>query len=299
MFNNIELMGCQIWKVPLQIQIFTTGKCNKECSWCIEKDNMHRDIICKDELLMCNLEALLKKLNKKNIPYNIVITGGEPTLVSTKVIKILDLCREVMPKPSTCMIDNRNKDIYTVGINSNGDNQDSLIFKQDRLDYIDITYIDNIRKAEVYNKNIPIRLQTVYRHSIFGDNSKKIIKFINNAIEYGYESVMFREIAEQHKDSKDILKLENEISQKESFEFVDHKKNYYDLWIKYKYKNIFVFFKKQDLPAQRLLERINYNNITSLVLWPDGRVTKSWNYNNHLYHGILITTFERNGKWIT
>lgn len=279
----MKLFGCEIYKTPLQIQLFTTSRCNRKCEWCIEKNNMLIKYNQNNNKYIKNLRRLLLDLNKNKIPYNIVITGGEPTLNESLVLKILDVCKEIMPPTIKCYSSDNHKKTkaYKLGINSNGDNN-SPIYKHDRLNYIDISFIDVMRNAKSYNKNKPIRLQTVYRKSVFGTGPESVIRFIDKAIKYNYDSILFRQLVGKHPDKNDIFELENAISKNKNFVYQDYQINVYDLWVKYKYKNHDIYFKRQDTNAQQLFERINHKNISSIVFWPNGKITKSWNYKNKL-----------------
>jgi len=279
----MTIFNCAIYKTPLQIQLITTSKCNRRCEWCIEKENMQRKYDECGDKYIGNLCLLLTELNNNKIPYNIVLTGGEPTVNERLVLRILEVCEELMPETHRCHSSDNHKETkaYKLGINSNGDDAASPIYKHARLNYIDISFIDRMRMAGEYNENKPIRLQTVYRKSVFAD-IKSVMQFINSAIDCGYDSILFRQLIGEHPDKKDIFGLEKEISGMEQFAFRDYQINVYDLWVQYLYRNRHVYFKRQDLNAQVLFERINRENISSLVIWPDGTITKSWDFANKL-----------------
>lgn len=50
-------------KLPLQIQLFVTAKCNRSCDWCIEKENLNIYKDMKDYQYSEIISNLLKILN--------------------------------------------------------------------------------------------------------------------------------------------------------------------------------------------------------------------------------------------
>lgn len=279
----MKVFGLKVYKTPLQIQLFTTARCNRKCEWCIERENMLRSYNDLQNQFLANLRKVVDELNKKEIPYNVVITGGEPTVNESLVREILNLCDKTMPKVALCRSSDSKRPTraFKVGINSNGDNPASPIYGHPRLDYIDISFIDTMRGAKNYSSDKRVRLQSVCRKSIFS-TTESVIHFIDLAVDNGYESVLFRQMVGDHLDKKNVFELEREIAEMKAFAFQDYQVNVYDLWVRYLYRNRSIYFKRQDLDAQRVFERINRQNISSLVFWPNGTITKSWDFSNQL-----------------
>jgi len=276
--SNPMLFNHKIYKTPLQIQLLTTKLCNRKCAWCIEKGAMSKNYSNNTKRYMENLKTLLLELKHLGISANVILTGGEPTLNEDLALNLLDTCGDLMPK--SVYLKNEMPEGNKVGINSNGDN-DSLIFKHPRLDYINISFIDKMYPAQKYNASVPVRLQTVCRKTIFNKGFKSIQHFIKKAIKEGYDSVCFRQLVGDSIDKLDVFTLEEEASYAHNWKYMSYKIDAYDLWVKYIYQNHLVCFKRQDLSSQRVLER-RYGGICSVVFWPDGKVTKSWNYEDAL-----------------
>ena len=281
----VQIFGYEICKTPLQIQLVITERCNRRCVWCIERENMSRFYKPNDKLYLKNLRCVLNQLGDQRIPANVVLTGGEPTLNLDLALGCLDICKEVMPAVVECFSSDSNKPVKgnKVGINSNGD-QNSPLYNHSRLNYIDISFIDTMRSAQTYNgQGIPIRLQTTYRKSVFAMGLESVVSFIDEAITKGYDDILFRQLVGEDKERLDIFAMEKEVFSSSEFRCLDYQINVYDLWTKYAYKNHDVYFKRQDLDAQLLFERMNRGKICSLVFWPDGKLTKSWDYSNELF----------------
>lgn len=67
--------------------IVATKKCNSNCIYCPEPDNFRKSSISIDE----EVQNTLTMINSQEIfPSNLVITGGEPTLLKEKLFIILD-----------------------------------------------------------------------------------------------------------------------------------------------------------------------------------------------------------------
>jgi organic radical activating enzyme len=283
-----KLFNTKICKLPLQIQLFTTSECNRNCSWCIEKENCQYKWGINNKLFLKSLRLLLWECRMENIPFNVVITGGEPLVKSNEnlLTSILEDCCYIMPKEDICYSSDTQKPVrcFKIGINTNGDFQKGILY-HNRLSYVDITYIDKLKKANEYlyfnEENKHIRLQTIYRKSVF-PTIKECKLFIDKCIKYKYASILFRELVGEHSEKVNILEIENEISKDSDFKFKDYQINPYDLWVKYIYKNKEIYFKKQNLEVQRLYERFNMDKITSIVIFPDGIIRKSWDKNNFL-----------------
>ena len=277
------LFGKEIYKTPLQIQLVVTPRCNRSCPWCIEKENMRRKYVEDDARYLDSLCKLLMELNAGGTPYNIVVTGGEPAMNEVLVLQILACCQQLMPCVTTCQASDNQRKVRTfkLGINSNGDRA-SPIYRHGRLDYVDISFIDEMRDAGRYSKDKPVRLQTVYRASWFGGSVKEARRFISEAICRGYDSVLFRQLVGDDVDKRDIFEIERRVSRCSDFEYQGYQINVYDLWVKYKHQGHDVYFKSQNLDAQRVFERCNRDRVCSVIIWPDGRATKSWDYENVL-----------------
>ena len=274
-----EAFGRDVCETPIQLQLFVTTRCNRCCPWCIEKYNMAWPFVPDDERFLQSLSLVFDELNQKHLGYNVVMTGGEPTENEGLSLKVIEQCARKMPAVTDCV--RRPKGIktrqYKVGLNTNGD-RDSKLYRCTRFDYIDVDFIDKMYPADKFSSARPVRLQTVYRSSVFPNGPASVVGFVTEALDAGYDSVVFRECWGEHGDRCPILGVEREVAKNRDFQFLEYRSNQYDLWVKYSYRGHDVYFKRQDLGMQHLYERANQGKIVSLVVWPDGRVTKSWEH---------------------
>ena len=220
---------------------------------------------------------------KKSIPYNVVITGGEPCLSTDRLAHIVSAIKDnILSIIDITSTDGRKTKAYKIGLNTNGDFPiPSKIYKQ--LTYIDITYNGTLINPNGFPNP---RLQTCYRKELF-INDDTIIELIDSARQIGYSDLLFRETI-NYIDNPSVFDLMFRLQDKLNLKLIDTQFNVYDTWLFFDYKGFHVYFKKQNLELQRIWEIVNKDNICSLVVWSDGKITKSWDYHNELNMTELI-----------
>jgi hypothetical protein len=269
--------GREICELPLQVQIVVTNKCNRSCDWCIEKENMRREYIPDEELFLKKLSSLMMALRMCHIPFNVVLTGGEPSFDIQFLDEIIDICYK-KPAPLK-MVSSRGYSTraYKLGLNTNGYKSSEGFNK---LDYLDYTYMGYLPPAlQLGHANV--RCQTCYRQELFV-NIKGIQELIEESMDLGYSEILFRKTV-NYWDSPSVVALWDELSHR-GLEYREARFNAYDTSIKCEYRGHPIYFKIQNLETQRAWEYVNRDKITSIVMWPDAKITKSWNYDTE---GIL------------
>ncbi len=84
--NEIKLMH------PCNLNIFVTNMCQNDCFFCINgRHHKLSDEIINDKYLE-SLEQCLSDLQGKDV--EITITGGEPTLIPSRFVKTMELCKK-------------------------------------------------------------------------------------------------------------------------------------------------------------------------------------------------------------
>lgn len=264
-------LGREICELPLQVQIVVTNKCNRSCDWCIEKENMKRYYSFNKDNFLTKLRSLVIALQMCHVPYNIVLTGGEPSTEIQFLDEIIDICYK-KPGPVK-MVSTRGYPTraYKLGLNTNGYKSSQGFNK---LDYLDYTYIDHLPPiSQLGHSNV--RCQTCYRTELFC-NAEEVRELINESIQLGYSEILFRKIV-NYKDSPSVIELMKKFLSW-GLEYREARFNVYDTSIKCEYKDHPVYFKIQNLETQRAWEYANKDKITSIVMWPDAKITSSWDY---------------------
>lgn len=304
--NDFKI-GEKQYKVTKNVnyQCRTTLVCNANCPFCIEKDSCKKFDIEEQEYIN-KLDKSLKELHSLNINPSVTITGGEPCIYKNKLINILKTLK--------------NNNIKKFNVNTNGILLDSDIlntFKEVEMPHLNISlhhydleknkilfgnksitkeqlsFIKQELGATYYDKT-RIRLQCVLVKGYI-DSLEEVKKFLDFAIELGFDNVCFRGLSKLknkvedinlhefcNNNSMEIFEITNVLDKDSDFKFncqniSDH--YMYEDWI---YKNkVDVYFTYSDMDILEKLEleelKNDINYAREFVLYEDGNFCGGWN----------------------
>jgi His-Xaa-Ser system radical SAM maturase HxsC len=82
--------------------IFTTNRCNLKCIMCPQSPSSEADPLIENQITAIRLMARHK-------PERIAITGGEPTLLGSGLLELIDACKKYVPKTALTILTNGKK----------------------------------------------------------------------------------------------------------------------------------------------------------------------------------------------
>lgn len=301
---NIKGKDYKVSKV-VNYQCRMSLACNADCPFCIEKDSCRKNEVTTDEYVS-KLNSSLVELHKRGINPTVTITGGEPCLFKDKLFGILRILND--------------NNIYKFNVNTNGillDKEILDVFKKVKMPHLNISLHhydlsknkeifsgESITKEQVqfikkelgatYYDATRVRLQCVLIKG-YVDNLEEVKKFLDFAIELGFDNVAFRGLSKLkevginpklHRFCKDnsmeIFDIVNKLPQDNEFKFncqniSDH--YMYEDWV-YKGKvDVHFAYSDMDILEKREKSEIanNINYAREFVLYEDGAFCGGWN----------------------
>jgi len=82
-----------------QIGIFTTNRCNQKCIMCPQPPSLENDPFMGNQIAAIKLMARYK-------PEHLAITGGEPTLLGSGLLELINACKKYLPKTALTILTN-------------------------------------------------------------------------------------------------------------------------------------------------------------------------------------------------
>lgn len=190
--------------VPCNLNIFITNACPNRCDFCINKDYIGSDI-ADDDYTMSLLDVVREV---HDLPIEITLTGGEPTLNKKRFVDTMYLCnlvglpcRTVSTVGTNLMEDYNGLPLYqwmimygfTHNINISrmavNDDENYCIFHNENITNENIATL-----AEIFNLNdaeMRVSCNLIPGHV---DSAKKMLDFVDFYRSIGVETIMFREL---------------------------------------------------------------------------------------------------------
>lgn len=245
--RNIELFGKQYkMYTPCNLNIFITNECQNHCDFCINKDYAGTDI--SDEEYHDALDRLLQNL--KDLPIEITITGGEPTLNKERFVLTLAMCnnynfkcRTVSTTGIQLMADTYGRPlcesmivyhfIHNISISrmSIDDMKNDTILKGKNLSNDDIERLALFYRLRGAEMRLSCNLINGYM-----DSFDKMLNFVDFYRKLGISTIMFRELA----GCKNQPLLKDVVHFNRKFQYLETLKGmYYNVDV-YQYKDMLV-----------------------------------------------------------
>lgn len=261
--------------------VILTFQCNQNCNFCLFRFNKIKE--CKENIIVSKVEKILSE--NTEIMFSVKLTGGEPFLKPSLLIKLIKKCGEF-------------KNIRDIGIGTNGtvtivaemektSHKTNIYFSRHGVD----TEWGEIKNIKFKNPLIEKRLNcNLIKGGI--DNLDKVLKYILWAKEQGIKFICFRELNNLHINNRNmypqfiydyfeyyksnLVKITSIMSKIDKYLSYDRTvSNGYDTNYVYHDDEIKVLFRKID--ESRLLSFNKKNpGIDEYVVHPDSLVTGCW-----------------------
>jgi len=250
-----------------EIYFLVTTQCNIECTYCY---NFHREkhIHMAPELAVSFLKSYLS-IQSNNIPnlYQIVFSGGEPTINPNTIFAVMDYLNEngieCVPTLLTNGIFSQRilqkfideKFLFQISYDGGGNTHRKSIGKSD-------IYMNTLKTVEkIANSGLPI----VLRATITQKNTNNMVDVVAFAKQYGIRSIIF--------DTCDNLgnALKNHIIRADKDEYI----HYYFEALEFARQNEIDVIMPE---IMRFKIKGAYQQLPKIVLLPDGTLTTTTKY---------------------
>lgn len=277
LFNKVYTVSA-----PINLNILITYDCNCSCDFCIVSQEQKLPYV-SDQIYLNNLSRVLNKI--KDLPVEVTITGGEPTLCSKRLIPTLKL-------------------IHSYGIphrtfSTNGSGLLNYVYGKPILQHMkELGAVYNINLSYLHyeeNKNrelmkgTTINEQAMKQISSFCDINgmdirlscnlmksgiscmDEIMNYISFAEQAGFHNMIFRELINYENEFVPILPIMDQIQKNTDFQYIGNVENDHNIIDIYQYKEYIV----------KLYQSKKTDQLTNLV-YREGVLSDSWK-TEHFY----------------
>lgn len=268
---------------PVNFTIVVDSRCNSKCDFCIFHDSEKIIRVC-DETYLRNLEHIFYEL--RNLPIEVTITGGEPTLFPERLVRILNLTKKYGLKHRTFSTNGigllnlyhgklilqymkecgavRNINLSRMAIDQK---ENDSIFHSNTLTLDEIKTIAQFCHINDMDVRLSCNLMKSYIHT-----PEQILDYIRMAEEVNIENIIFRELVDYEKEFVSLNVIEDELNK----QFIINKTHITD---KYKITEFsFNHYHVKEYESNKIMKK---TGIPTLV-YQEGKLFLGWNMNKEI-----------------